>query len=68
MLVWDFVKSTIASYKTTAELIDAVHEIDPSVVHQEPLHEGIPQEVPDRLREDVKNAWETATKPDVRHD
>ncbi|XP_022818570.1 trypsin-like [Spodoptera litura] len=64
----DFVKSTIASYKTTAELIDAVQEIDPSLQQHETLHEGVPQEVPEKLRDDVRNAWEAATEPDLKHD
>ncbi|KAJ8710815.1 hypothetical protein PYW08_009330 [Mythimna loreyi] len=55
----DFVKSTISSYKTTKELIEAVQEIDkrnqPSL-----LHEGIIPKVPEGGIYDFN--------PDARHD
>ncbi|XP_072948296.1 trypsin-4-like [Epargyreus clarus] len=57
----DFVKHTISSYKTTAELIEAMKDIDTEirpVVHVKSA-EGI---------ENDPRAWEDVTHPDQRHD
>ncbi|XP_039745541.1 hypodermin-A-like isoform X2 [Pararge aegeria] len=54
----DFVKHTISSYKTTAELIEAMKDIDPVV--RPPVH----------IRDDVEAVQnpEEVTQPDNRHD
>nr|XP_021192247.2 trypsin 3A1 [Helicoverpa armigera] len=62
----DFVKATIASYKTTAELVDAIQEIHPEIVPQMP-HEGLHVDLPQKMLDDM-HAVDTVTKPDSRHD
>ncbi|XP_052745016.1 hypodermin-A isoform X2 [Bicyclus anynana] len=54
----DFVKHTISSYKTTAELIEALKDIDPVV--RPPVH----------IRDDVELVQnpDEVTEPDYRHD
>ncbi|KAM3956723.1 trypsin-4 [Aphomia sociella] len=60
----DFVKTTIASYKTTADLIDAMEEVEPGLRPHSMMHAG-DEAVPDELRAGV---GDDVTKPDHRHD
>ena len=67
----DFVKSTISSYKTTGELIEAIQEIDnpyPGGHPPETLYKGIMPEIPEKLRNDLHGAWDTTDEPDTKHD
>ncbi|XP_034826583.1 uncharacterized protein [Maniola hyperantus] len=52
----DFVKHTISSYKTTAELIEAMKDIDPVV--RPPVH----------IADDIDANPDEVTEPDSRHD
>ncbi|XP_045524969.1 trypsin-like [Pieris brassicae] len=54
----DFVKHTISSYKSTADLIEAIRDIDPSIIP--PVHVQSDEIGPGHMDE--------VTKPDDRHD
>lgn len=62
----DFVKSTISSYKTTAELIDAMQEVDPEVPVM-PLHQSAEKPAPVADMDELQN-YNAVTDPDMRHD
>ncbi|CAD0205125.1 unnamed protein product [Chrysodeixis includens] len=61
----DFVKTTISSYKTTAELIDAIQEVDPEGP-QIPLHNAVKPH-PVASHEELQS-YNAITAPDLRHD
>uniref|UniRef100_A0A2A4JJY4 Peptidase S1 domain-containing protein n=1 Tax=Heliothis virescens TaxID=7102 RepID=A0A2A4JJY4_HELVI len=64
----DFVKATISSYKTTAELVDAIEEIHPEIQHVPP-NEGLHVDLPERMLKNLHgHDWEAATQPDDKHD
>ncbi|XP_026728171.1 trypsin-4-like isoform X2 [Trichoplusia ni] len=62
----DFVKSTISSYKTTAELIDAMQEVDPEVPVM-PLHQSAEKPAPVADMDELQS-YNAVTDPDMRHD
>ncbi|XP_059055955.1 trypsin-1-like [Achroia grisella] len=62
----DFVKSTIASYKTTADLIEAMEEVEPelnpqAITHHPDTEDKAPNDLHAGVGDDV-------TRPDHRHD